>query len=168
MRNIYYFPLLEIFIFVFVRIWFPVRKWEYILQFYFSLMCQFQSMIQLNLSYLPLNLNLLLYSHYSGSCFSVCPASEVQLYIPNSLKNRNNHLSNDFVSDICFKSIRIVSGRANKRWIYNSFLFSLFSNYLYAWAGLPGSASLLKPLKYYLIFKYCFRSSMTLTWTWAF
>lgn len=42
---------------------------------------------------------------YSGSCFSVCPASEVQLYIANSFNNGNNHLLDDFVSDICFKDI---------------------------------------------------------------
>lgn len=103
---------------------------------------------------------------YSGSPFRVCPASEVQPYISNSFKNRNNHLLNDFVSDICFKSIRIVSDRANKHWLDYSFLFS--HNYLYAWAGLPGLASLLEPLRQYLIFKCCIRSSMTLTWTRAF
>lgn len=162
-RNIYY---------CIVRIWSRVRQWEknHLASFIYNVTISLHDKVKLNLSwdvYLSIQ-TLLLYSHFSGLCFSVPPAPEGQIYIPNIINNGDKHLFKDVISDVCFKSVRKPSDTTIKHWLDYSFPYSFFPNYLFGSASLPRLASLLKQLRGYLISKYSFRSSGISIWAWEF
>jgi len=104
--------------------------------------------------------SLLLYSHFSGSCSSVPPVREGQIYVPSSINNGDKHLFKDVISYVSFKSVRKLSDTTIKHWLDYSLSFSFFLNQHFVLASL---SRLLKQLRGHLISKYSFRSSRTLT-----